>query len=37
VERVRTEVPWDNFSLLRVLHDCGFQPAQRLVLAKRAD
>ncbi|MFQ5955763.1 MAG: GNAT family N-acetyltransferase [Kiloniellales bacterium] len=37
VETVRTEVAWDNFSLLKFLHRCGFLPAQRLVLAKRVD
>jgi ribosomal protein S18 acetylase RimI-like enzyme len=37
VERVRTEIAWDNFSLLRFLNRCGFQPTQRLVLTKRVD
>ncbi len=32
VESVRTEVPWDNFSLMGFLQQCGFRPAQRLAL-----
>ncbi len=34
VESVRTEVPWDNFSLSRFLLGCGFRPAQRLSLTR---
>ncbi|MBZ0214996.1 MAG: GNAT family N-acetyltransferase [Fimbriimonadaceae bacterium] len=30
VERVRTEVNWDQFDLLGFLKACGFEPAQRL-------
>jgi len=30
VERVRTEVNWDQFDLLGFLQSCGFKPAQRL-------
>ena len=34
VERVRTEVNWDQFDLLGFLKSCGFQPAQRLSFRK---
>lgn len=32
VERVQTEVDWDQWDLLRFLHDVGFQPAPRMSL-----
>jgi len=32
VERIQTEVDWDQWDLLRFLHDAGFQPAPRLAL-----
>lgn len=35
VERVRTEVAWDNFSLLGFLRRCGFKPSQRLSFARK--
>lgn len=34
VERVRTEVAWDNFGLTAFLERCGFEPAQRLALRR---
>jgi len=34
VEKVRTEVAWDSFDLLRFLEDCGFRPSQRLAFRK---
>ncbi len=34
VEKVRTQVSWENFDLQRFLYRCGFAPSQRLVLAK---
>jgi ribosomal protein S18 acetylase RimI-like enzyme len=34
VERVRTEVPWDNFALLNFLNRCGFLPSQRLSFSR---
>ena len=34
VDSVRTQVLWENFSLQRFLHGCGFGPSQRLVLVK---
>lgn len=34
VEKVRTQVSWQNFELQRFLHVCGFNPSQRLVLTK---
>lgn len=30
VERVRTELAWDNFGLLSFLRRCGFKPSRRL-------
>ena len=33
VESVRSEVEWDNFSLLGFLDSCGFVPSQRLALS----
>jgi ribosomal protein S18 acetylase RimI-like enzyme len=35
VERVRTQVAWDEFGLSRFLASAGFAPAQRLVLRRR--
>jgi len=35
VERIRTNVSWNNFSLLAFLEDNNFRPSQRLVLRKR--
>lgn len=32
VERVRTEVAWNDFDLMRFLHGCGYAPGNRLVL-----
>lgn len=32
VERIQTEVDWDQWDLLRFLHDVGFQPAPRFAL-----
>ncbi len=37
VETVRTEITWDNFSLLDGLAKHGFTPCQRLVLSKRVE
>ena len=34
VERVRTEVAWDSFDLLRFLDRHGFTPAQRLAFSR---
>jgi len=34
VERVRTEVDWNDFGLLTFLARAGFRPAQRLVLRR---
>ena len=33
VDRLRTTVTWDNFSLLGFLNRSGFAPAQQLVLS----
>jgi len=35
VERVRTEVAWNDHALLGFLERCGFRPAQRLVLRRK--
>ncbi len=37
IETVRTELTWDNFSLLDFLKKTGFTPSQRLVLTKRIE
>lgn len=37
IETVRTELTWDNFSLLDFLKKTGFTPSQRLVLSKHVD
>jgi ribosomal protein S18 acetylase RimI-like enzyme len=37
VERVRTEVIWDDFGLLAFLKRCGFAPSQRLSVARPID
>jgi ribosomal protein S18 acetylase RimI-like enzyme len=34
VERVRTEVLWDDFGLIAFLERCGFAPSQRLAVAR---
>jgi ribosomal protein S18 acetylase RimI-like enzyme len=34
VERVRTELDWNDFRLIAYLDECGFQPSQRLVLRR---
>jgi ribosomal protein S18 acetylase RimI-like enzyme len=34
VERVRTEVIWNNYSVTSFLEHCGFRPAQRLALKR---
>ena len=34
VDAIRTQVSWKNFALLKFLDECGFEPSQRLVLAK---
>ena len=34
VERVRTEVVWNNYQLTSFLEHCGFAPAQRLALKR---
>ena len=34
VERVRTEVVWNNYPLTSFLEHCGFRPAQRLALRR---
>jgi len=34
VERVRTEVVWNNYPLTSFLEHCGFAPAQRLALKR---
>ncbi|MDP2619641.1 MAG: GNAT family N-acetyltransferase [Hyphomicrobiales bacterium] len=34
VERVRTEVVWNNYPLTSFLEHCGFKPAQRLALKR---
>ena len=33
VERVRTELDWDDFELASFLQHCGFRPAQRIALS----
>lgn len=35
VDRVRTEVAWNDFGLLGFLARCGFQPSQRLAFRRR--
>ncbi len=35
VERVRTEVAWDEFDLLGFLKYCGFRPSQRLSFTRK--
>lgn len=37
VERVRTELDWNNFALLSFLEHCGFRPSQRLALSRMVD
>lgn len=37
VERVRTEVLWDDFGLLAFLKRCGFVPSQRLAVTRPVD
>lgn len=37
IETVRTELTWDNFSLLDFLQKTGFTPSQHLVLTKHVD
>lgn len=37
VERVHTEVSWDDFDLLRFFHGQGFAPAPRLVLEREIE
>jgi len=37
VDRVRSTLRWDNFTLMKFLARNGFQPAQRLVLRKRVE
>ena len=34
VERLQTEVEWDQWDLLRFLHDVDFQPAPRMALER---
>jgi ribosomal protein S18 acetylase RimI-like enzyme len=34
VERLRTEVVWNNYPLTSFLEQCGFRPAQRLALRR---
>jgi ribosomal protein S18 acetylase RimI-like enzyme len=34
VERLRTEVDWNNFGLIAYLDECGFHPSQRLVVRR---
>ncbi len=34
VDRMRTELDWNDFGLIAYLAECGFQPSQRLVLRK---
>ena len=34
VERLRTELGWDEFGLLAFLEHCGFRPSQRLALSR---
>ena len=34
VERVNTEVVWNNYPLTSFLEHCGFRPAQRLALRR---
>ena len=34
VERVRTELNWNDFGLLGYLAECGFRPSQRLVVRR---
>lgn len=34
VERVRTEVVWNNYTVTAFLEHCGFRPAQRLALRR---
>jgi ribosomal protein S18 acetylase RimI-like enzyme len=35
VERVETQVAWDNFELLGFFHHCGFGPSQSLAFGKQ--
>jgi hypothetical protein len=35
VERVETQVAWDNFDLLGFFYRCGFGPSQSLAFAKQ--
>jgi ribosomal protein S18 acetylase RimI-like enzyme len=37
VERVRTELRWDDLGLLAFLKRCGFAPSQRLAVARPID
>jgi predicted N-acetyltransferase YhbS len=37
VERIETQVDWDQFDLLAFLAKCGFRPAPRLCLERRLD
>ncbi|MBX6368580.1 MAG: GNAT family N-acetyltransferase [Rhodospirillales bacterium] len=37
VERVRTEVHWDDLGLIAFLRRCGFAPSQRLAAARPID
>jgi len=37
IERLRTEVAWDEFDLLRFFHRRGFRPVPRTVLETRLD
>jgi ribosomal protein S18 acetylase RimI-like enzyme len=34
VERVRTELAWNDFGLIAYLDECGFRPSQRLVVRR---
>ncbi len=34
IERIRTEVGWDDFELIGFLRTCGFKPSQRLAFSR---
>ena len=34
VERVRTELDWNDFGFIAYLDECGFRPSQRLVVRR---
>jgi len=34
IERIRTEVGWDDFALIGFLRTCGFKPSQRIAFSR---